>query len=92
MKGLHLLIFGRVQGVYFRKSTQEIASKLRLMGWVRNRKEGQVEIYVEGEETALIQLLQWCGKGPRMAKVIKVSTNWTEPQGKYTSFDIFPTG
>ena len=91
MKGLHLLIFGTVQGVYYRKSTQQIASTLRLKGWVRNRKEGQVELYAEGTETDLIQLLQWCGKGPKMAKVVQVDTEWTEAKGKYSSFSIRAT-
>ena len=50
MKGLHLLIFGTVQGVFFRKSTQQKALALGLVGWVRNRKEGTVEVYAEGEE------------------------------------------
>ena len=88
MKGLHLLIFGTVQGVFFRKSTQQKALALGLVGWVRNRKEGTVEVYAEGEEEGLISLLKWCGNGPKLAKVTRVDASWQESGGHVTSFDI----
>jgi len=88
MKGLHLLIFGTVQGVFFRKSTQEQATHLKLSGWVRNRRDGSVEVYVEGKEEQLIALLQWCGQGPPMAKVIRVDVGWQEFKDFFTSFEI----
>ena len=91
MKGLHLLIFGTVQGVFFRKSTLQKATELKLKGWVRNRKEGTVEVQAEGPEEALIQLLQWCGKGPPTSKVEKVRTEWFEFSGQFTSFEIHRT-
>ena len=88
MKGLHLLIFGTVQGVFFRKATLQKATELKLTGWVRNRKEGTVEVQAEGSEEALIQLLQWCGKGPPRSKVEKVRTQWSKFSGQFTSFEI----
>ena len=91
MKGLHLLIFGTVQGVFFRKSTLQKATELKLTGWVRNRKDGTVEVQAEGSEEALIQLLQWCGKGPPRSKVEKVSTQWSKFSGQFTSFEIHQT-
>ena len=91
MKGLHLLIFGTVQGVFFRKSTHLEAIKLKLNGWVRNRKDGSVEVYAEGPEDALIQLLQWSGKGPPMSKVVKVTTTWSKFSDEFNAFEIRQT-
>ena len=91
MKGLYLLIFGTVQGVFFRKSTQEQAVHLRLCGWVRNRTDGTVEVYAEGQEKDLIQLMHWCGKGPPMSKVGKVDIAWVETVKNLTSFEIRQT-
>ena len=79
MKGLYLQIYGRVQGVYYRASTQEYARSLGLVGWVRNRSDGSVELQAfdlgnsEKEQSKkLEQLQEWCGKGPARADVVKV--------------------
>jgi acylphosphatase len=91
MKGLHLLIFGTVQGVFFRKSAHVEATKLKLKGWVRNRKNGSVELYAEGGEDSLVKMLHWCGKGPPMSKVVRVTTTWSEFSDEFNSFEIRQT-
>ena len=53
MKRLHLKIYGRVQGVYYRSSAQDKARELGLSGWAKNMTDGTVETVVEGEEKML---------------------------------------
>ena len=72
MKAVHLKIHGLVQGVFFRQSTMEKAIELGLKGWVRNCADGTVEAEAEGEEEALIRLIEWCHDGPQRASVDRV--------------------
>lgn len=69
LKQLHLIVRGRVQGVYFRASTQREARRLGLGGWVKNRADGSVEILAEGEEVSIRELFGWAQKGPTAARV-----------------------
>ena len=61
-KQLHLIITGRVQGVFFRHHTKKLAKKLNFMGWIRNNPDGTVELIAEGEEEKLKQLIEFCKK------------------------------
>ncbi|MBF0460973.1 MAG: acylphosphatase [Magnetococcales bacterium] len=67
-----LQIFGRVQGVYYRASTQQEAERLGLAGWVKNRADGSVEAEVHGPTPAVAALLAWCQHGPPGARVERV--------------------
>jgi acylphosphatase len=69
-----ILVSGRVQGVAFRATTQERARTLGLVGWVRNLTDGGVEVVAQGEESALDELVAWCHRGPRAARVDEVRT------------------
>jgi len=71
-KRLHLKIYGRVQGVFFRSAAREKMRELCLKGWVRNCEDGCVETEVEGEEGAIEKYRAWCNLGPRGAEVEKV--------------------
>jgi acylphosphatase len=82
IKRVHILVSGRVQGVFFRASTQKRARELELAGWVRNLPDGRVEILVEGEEGPLSRFLDWVHAGPPGARVDRVSTEWKQAQGK----------
>lgn len=85
---VHVVISGRVQGVFFRTSTGEKAEELGLTGWARNTPDGNVEAVFEGEEGAVEEMLAWCQKGPTLAQVTKVTTT-TEPfTGEFTKFSI----
>ncbi|MGH8550203.1 MAG: acylphosphatase [Methylococcales bacterium] len=68
-KCVHILVSGRVQGVYFRASARERALELGLRGIVRNRRDGQVEIVAKGSESSLERFLEWCRHGPAQAQV-----------------------
>lgn len=69
---IHLKIYGRVQGVFFRSAARKMMEELGLKGWVRNCDDGSMETEVEGEEGAIEQYCAWCKKGPLRAKVEKV--------------------
>ncbi len=75
---VHILVFGDVQGVFFRTGTAGEARKLGLKGWVRNNPDGSVELVAEGERTQLQKLLEWCSHGPAGASVSKVEHEWIE--------------
>lgn len=75
-----LLISGRVQGVFYRASTQDEAQALKLSGWVRNLPAGQVEVLAEGPREKIEALVAWCKKGPPMARVSSVDVKWCEPE------------
>jgi acylphosphatase len=87
MPTVHLLIKGRVQGVFYRASAKEVADKLNLTGWIKNTAEGHVEATVTGNEQVLQQFIQWCEKGPQRAVVTEVAVN-SVPDVFFTSFSI----
>ncbi|MGD8859186.1 MAG: acylphosphatase [Myxococcales bacterium] len=89
-KRIHLVVRGRVQGVYFRASTQREARQLGLTGWVKNRPDGAVEIVAEGEEDQVKDLLSWAQAGPTTARVEKVDTRWRSYTGEFSNFLIIP--
>lgn len=84
---LHLLISGRVQGVWYRASTRTRARDLGLTGWVRNLPDGRVEALAEGPGAALEALLAWCHDGPMLARVSAIDTTWGEATGEFSSFE-----
>lgn len=69
-----LLVKGRVQGVFFRKSTQKRAQQLGLTGYVRNLPSGQVEIVAKGKKERIDELIDWAKEGPRHAEVRDITT------------------
>jgi acylphosphatase len=88
LKQLQLLVRGRVQGVYFRASTQREARRLGITGWVKNRADGTIEIVAEGEEVSIRELYGWAQKGPTAARVERVDTRWRSFTGDFPDFRI----
>jgi|JI10StandDraft_1071094.scaffolds.fasta_scaffold1468962_2 acylphosphatase len=74
MKALKLIVTGKVQGVFYRAQTQNQAKQLGIMGSVKNLPDGNVEVVAEGELESMIQFVNWCHRGPLLAKVDKVFT------------------
>ena len=85
-KSLHLVIHGRVQGVFFRDSMRREAQNLAVAGWVCNRSDGTVEAAVQGESSAVDAIVRWARRGPQFARVERVDI---EPHdGSYTGFEV----
>jgi acylphosphatase len=81
MAALRLVIHGRVQGVGYRWWTVSVATGLGLDGWVRNRRDGTVEILAIGDAAALESLADACRDGPRAALVDRVERQAADPEG-----------
>lgn len=87
-KSIHILVSGRVQGVYFRASAKQRALQLGLRGMVRNLRDGRVEIIAQGPNTALETFVEWCRLGPEHARVDELqSEDWPESD-EFESFSI----
>lgn len=88
IKRAHLYISGIVQGVFFRSNTREVATSLHITGWVRNLRDGRVEVIAEGPKDKIDQFIQWCHRGPSGASVDTVEINWQDATGEFGSFEI----
>jgi acylphosphatase len=83
----HVVVHGRVQGVFFRDTARERARAHRVAGWVRNRSDGAVEAVFEGAPEAVVLLLRFCETGPPGARVERVEVSEEEPEG-LTGFKV----
>ncbi len=72
MTARRIIVRGEVQGVFYRNWTVQQAKMLGIAGWVRNRRDGSVEIAAQGDEAALRALIDLCWKGPPAARVTAV--------------------
>ena len=85
---VHAIVYGRVQGVFFRSFVEEQALYLGLKGYVRNLPSGDVEVVAEGERERVEELVGYLKAGPPVAKVKRVVTKWFEYSGKYSRFSV----
>ncbi len=85
-KRVHLIIRGRVQGVFFRAAAQREARRLGLTGWAKNRLDGSIELLAEGEEDAVRELTHWSQHGPSVARVDHVDVRWRGYTGEFFEF------
>jgi len=85
--GLHCIISGRVQGVFYRASTQKQAKILGVSGWVRNLPDGNVETMAFGTTEKLEQFKDWLWQGPSRAKVENVEVKQI-PWEEYKTFEV----
>ena len=83
-----VVVSGRVQGVFFRASTQDAALEIGVNGWVRNLPDGRVEALFEGEREKVEKVIQWCGQGPQFSSVTNVEVSWEEYKGDLQDFII----
>lgn len=82
------MISGRVQGVWYRACTKDMAEQLGIKGWVKNTSDGKVEAVFEGEENSVEKMLAWCHEGPRLANVTEVKVNSERSTGEFEGFNI----
>ncbi len=83
-----VIISGVVQGVWFRASTREAAVGARTTGWVRNLPDGRVEAVIEGEDSQVEQVVNWCYRGSPGSNVDTVEVFEEPYTGKYQDFEI----
>jgi acylphosphatase len=84
----HLIISGKVQGVYFRKHTCDISIQNNVFGWVKNLPNGNVECILEGLKSNVDKVIRWCHQGPPNSRVDKVQINYEIFMGSFTDFKI----
>ncbi len=84
----HIFVSGWVQGVFFRDHTQRCAVSLQLTGWVRNLKDGRVEVIAEGDKQAIEDLISKLKEGPRLARVENVDVTWEDYTGEFSEFSV----
>jgi acylphosphatase len=77
----HVVVHGRVQGVFFRDSLRQEAERLGVRGWVRNAEDGTVEAWLEGRAGAVEELVGWTGHGPPEASVERLSVDERPHEG-----------
>ena len=89
LASVQVIVYGYVQGVFFRDFTSRRARELGLTGYVRNLRDAEaVEVQAEGERKRLEKLIGYLTVGPPAAKVTRVVTNWSEYTGSYSGFKI----
>jgi acylphosphatase len=91
----HVTVRGRVQGVSYRMWTEDLAERLGLQGWVRNRRNGNVEAVFAGPEQAVMAAIDACREGPRGARVATVDVEDGDAsllqQSEGAGFAVLPT-
>jgi acylphosphatase len=89
LASVHAIVYGYVQGVFFRTFVLRRAEELGLTGYVRNlRHQEAVEVQAEGERKQLEELIGYLKVGPPAARVERVVTTWSEYTGSYSEFNI----
>jgi acylphosphatase len=74
IKRISIAVSGKVQGVFYRVSTEKKANEIGLTGFVRNEPDGKVYIEAQGTEEQLDEFVKWCKRGPERAKVDEITT------------------
>ena len=85
---VRIIVSGKVQGVFFRRTAAEQARNLNITGWARNLNDGSVEIVGQGKRRNLEILLAWAHKGPPHAWVEAVQAHWEPYQGEFAKFQV----
>jgi len=87
MKCIHLIVSGKVQGVFFRDSTRIKANELGLTGYVRNLSNGNVEVVAQGNEEKINELMEFIKNNPGHSKVDEVKIK-TKELKNFSGFEI----
>ena len=87
-KRVHVFYSGRVQGVGFRLTAEEIAHGLGVVGWVKNLRDGRVELVAEAEEAALERFLEAIRTGPMKNFISQAEVSWSSAVGTFDEFEI----
>lgn len=88
MATIHLIIQGKVQGVFYRVSARKKAVEMGINGWVKNTPERHVEIIAQGTNEQLQKLIEWCRQGPSKARVDHIITTEKTDDEHFDEFKI----
>lgn len=90
MKRVRIYVTGRVQGVFFRVYTRDMARQLAICGYVRNLRDGRVEIVAEGTEDSLRKMVTWAKKeGSPHSRIDKTEEDWEDiKKPQFSDFQI----
>ncbi len=88
LKRAHLIIEGRVQGVFFRAFTRDVAIENGLKGWVKNIYDGNVEAVFEGDGGDIARAIARCYKGPAASHVTNIDIKWEPYTGEFRTFSV----
>jgi acylphosphatase len=83
-----MYVSGRVQGVYFRAFTREVATRLGLVGYTQNLPDGSVKVIAQGRRSFILELMDNLRIGPELSSVENIDINWIEPSDEFTEFSI----
>lgn len=84
----HIYVDGKVQGVFFRSETADLAQRLGINGWVRNLSDGRVEAVFEGEKEQVENQIEFCRSGPPGAFVQDLDVRWEDWRGEFLDFKV----
>ena len=87
METVHLLISGKVQGVFFRQTATRMAHTLNIAGWIKNITDGKVEAVVTGNNDDVKKFIAWCKTGPEKADVTDVNVS-NQPETFFEKFEV----
>jgi len=85
---VHLLVSGKVQGVFFRQALKVVAKKNNVLGWVRNLKDGCVEAILEGDNKSINSVVEWTRIGPANSCVDDIEVSNEEFKNEFSTFDV----
>jgi len=85
---VHLLVSGKVQGVFFRQALKVVAKKNNVLGWVRNLKDGRVEAILEGDNKSINPVIEWTRIGPANSRVDDIEVSNEEFKNEFSTFEI----
>ena len=91
MVARRVVVHGRVQGVGYRFTMVGVASHAGVQGWVRNRRDGSVEAFVQGDGAAVLAVVAWCESGPEGSQVTDVEVFDVAPDPALRGFATRPT-
>ena len=85
---VHLLVSGKVQGVFFRQALKVVAKKNNVSGWVRNLKDGCVEAMLEGDSESINSVIEWTHTGPANSRVDDIEVSNEEFKNEFSMFEV----
>ena len=85
---VHLLVSGKVQGVFFRQALKVVAKKNNVLGLVRNLKDGRVEAILEGDNKSINSIIEWTHIGPANSRVDDIEVSNEEFKNEFSTFDV----